>query len=360
MALTDADYMERALVLAGRGRGRTSPNPVVGALVVSDGVVVGAGYHERAGEAHAEVRALDAAGSLAQGATLYSTLEPCCHTGRTGPCTERIIAAGIRRVVAAVRDPNPRVAGGGFTALRARGIEVVDGVLEEEAARANQPFFTWVRNGRPFVTMKIALSSDGRVAASRGTRTPITGAAADRQVHRDRAETDAIGVGAGTVLTDDPLLTARGPWRERPLTRVVFDRSLRLSPAARLFSTLEAGPVIVCTLTNAVDGGAAEALTKAGAQLEAIRGDFLPEALRRLGDLGVTSIILEGGPALHGSVWRARLVDRVQLYIGQQPLGVDGVPWLDGKTFPLSALSRIGTRWLGGDLLIEGDVHGTH
>lgn len=358
--MTDADYMERALLHAVRGRGRTSPNPVVGAVVVSEGIVVGTGHHERAGEAHAEVRALDAAGSRARGATLYSTLEPCCHTGRTGPCTERIIQAGIRRVVAAVRDPNPRVAGGGFTALRARHIEVVDGVLRDEATRVNQPFFTWVRQGRPLVTMKIALSGDGRVAARTGTRTSITAAAANRHVHRDRAETDAIGVGAGTVLSDDPLLTARGAWRERPLTRVVFDRSLRISSAARLFSTLTAGPVIVCTLANAIDGGAAAALTRAGAQLEAIRGDFLPEALRRLGDRGVTSLILEGGPALHASLWRARLVDRVQLYIGPRALGADGVPWLDGATFRISALSRVTTRWLGGDLLIEGDVHGTH
>lgn len=358
--MTDADYMERALLHAGRGRGRTSPNPVVGALVVSDGVVVASGYHERAGEAHAEVRALDAAGPRARGATLYATLEPCCHTGRTGPCTERIVDAGIRRVVAAVRDPNPRVAGGGFAALRARGVEVVDGVMEEEAARANQPFFTWTREGRPLVTMKIALSRDGRVAAGRGVRTPITGPVSDRQVHRDRAETDAIGIGVGSVLTDDPLLTARGAWRERPLTRVVFDRSLRTPPTARLFSTLAAGPVIVCTLANAVDGEAAAGLRGAGAQVEGIRGNFLPEALRRLGELGVTSIILEGGPALHGSAWRERLVDRVQLYIGQRVLGVDGVPWLDGATFSLRALSRVGTRWLGGDLLIEGDVHGTH
>ncbi|MGH9330159.1 MAG: bifunctional diaminohydroxyphosphoribosylaminopyrimidine deaminase/5-amino-6-(5-phosphoribosylamino)uracil reductase RibD, partial [Vicinamibacterales bacterium] len=192
--LTDNDYMERALLHAERGRGRTSPNPVVGAVVVSDGVVVATGYHERAGGAHAEVRALDAAGKRARGATLYSTLEPCCHTGRTGPCTERIIEAGIRRVVAAVRDPNPRVAGGGFAALRAGGIDVVDGVLAEAAARANQSFFTWVREARPFVTMKIALSRDGRVAARPGARTAITGPAAGRQIHRDRAEIDALGV----------------------------------------------------------------------------------------------------------------------------------------------------------------------
>jgi diaminohydroxyphosphoribosylaminopyrimidine deaminase/5-amino-6-(5-phosphoribosylamino)uracil reductase len=259
-----------------------------------------------------------------------------------------------------VGDPNPRVAGGGFAALRARQIEVVDGVLREEAARANQPFFTWVREGRPFVTMKIALSRDGRVSARAGTRSSITAAAANRHVHRDRAETDAVGVGVGTVLADDPLLTARGAWRERPLTRVVFDRSLRIPATARLFSTLTAGPVIVCTSANAVDGGAVAALTRAGAQLEAIRGDFLPEALRRLGDLGVTSIILEGGPVLHGSLWRARLVDRVQLYIGQRALGDDGAPWLDGATFSIGALSSVTTRWLDGDLLIEGDVHGTH
>lgn len=358
--LSDADYMERALVHAERGRGRTTPNPVVGAVIVSEGVVVATGYHERAGEAHAEVRALEAAGEQARGATLYSTLEPCCHTGRTGPCTERIIAAGIRRVVGAIRDPNPRVAGGGFAALRARGIDVVDGVLAEAAARANRSFFTWVREGRPFVTMKIALSRDARVAARAGARTAITGPAAFRQIHRDRAATDAIGVGVGTVLVDDPLLTPRGSWRARPLARVVFDRSLRIAPTARLFSTLRTGPVIVCTSAHAADGSSAAALQRAGAQVEGIGGAFLPGALRRLAELGVTSIILEGGPALHASAWRAQLVDRVQLYIGQALLGGDGVPWLDHTTLPWSALSNVDTRWLGADLLIEGDVHRTH
>jgi diaminohydroxyphosphoribosylaminopyrimidine deaminase/5-amino-6-(5-phosphoribosylamino)uracil reductase len=358
--LSDADYMARALVHAERGRGRTTPNPVVGAVVVSDGVVVATGYHARAGEAHAEVRALDAAEERARGATLYSTLEPCCHKGRTGPCTERIIAAGIRRVVGAIRDPNPRVAGGGYAALRAHGIEVVDGVLGEAAARVNRSFFTWVREGRPFVTMKIALSADARVAASPGERTAITGPAAFRRIHRDRAETDAIGIGAATVLVDDPLLTPRGSWRDRPLVRVVFDRSLRIAPTARLFSTLRTGPVIVCTSANAADGSTAAALRRAGAQIEGIGEAFLPGALSRLAGLGLTSIILEGGPALHASAWQAQLVDRVQLYIGQATAGGSGVPWLDHSTLPWSDLLNVDTRWLGADLLIEGDVHRTH
>jgi diaminohydroxyphosphoribosylaminopyrimidine deaminase/5-amino-6-(5-phosphoribosylamino)uracil reductase len=356
--LTDADYMARALIHAERGRGRTAPNPIVGALVVSDaGVVVGAGHHEAAGQPHAEARALDAAGTRARGATLYCTLEPCCHVGRTGPCTTRIIDAGVRRVVAAIEDPNPRVAGGGFRHLRGRGVEVVNGVLREEAARANAPFFTWIREGRPLVTMKAALSADGRVAARARQPTAITGPAATRWVHRERASADAIGVGAGTVLVDDPLLTARGAWRHRPLTRVVFDRRLRTPARARLFSTLEAGPVIIMTTAEAATADRARALSRAGARIEPISGEFLPAALRRLGQLEVTSLTLEGGPTLHAAAWRAGVVDRVQLFVGQTTLGPEGVPWLDGEALAWGALVAGRMHWVGEDVLIEANVH---
>jgi diaminohydroxyphosphoribosylaminopyrimidine deaminase/5-amino-6-(5-phosphoribosylamino)uracil reductase len=356
--LTDADYMARALFLAERGRGRTAPNPIVGALVVSDaGVVVGAGYHESAGKPHAEIRALDAAGASARGATLYCTLEPCCHVGRTGPCTTRIIEAGVRRVVAAIEDPNPRVAGGGFRQLREGGVEVIDGVLRIEAARANAAFFTWVREGRPLVTMKVALSADGRVAARTGARTAITGPAASRWAQRDRAGTDAIGVGVGTVLVDDPLLTARGAWRHRPLTRVVFDRSLRTPPTARLFSTLGSGPVIILTTPESASAERATSLSRAGARIESISGEFLPAAFRRLGQLDVTAVMLEGGPALHAAAWRAGLVDRVQMYIGQMTLGPQGVPWLAADVLPWGVLDGVRARWLGDDVLIEAHVH---
>jgi diaminohydroxyphosphoribosylaminopyrimidine deaminase/5-amino-6-(5-phosphoribosylamino)uracil reductase len=358
--VNDADYMARALVHAERGLGRTTPNPIVGAVVVTDdGVVVATGYHERAGEAHAEVRALEAAGSRARGATLYSTLEPCCHAGRTGPCTTRIADAGIRRVVSAVRDPNPKVAGGGVAELRRRGIDVVEGVLEEEAARANAPFFTWVRKRRPLVTMKIALSSNGFVASRPGQGTQITGPAVARRTHRDRAAIDAVAVGAGTVLGDDPLLTARTAWRERPLTRVIFDRRLRTPPAARLLTTLDAGPVLIMCPEDGLAALAqkAAALQNAGARVEPIRGKFLPAALSRLAELDVTSIILEGGPTLHEAFCRARLIDRVQIYVGDRALsGPSPVPWLDAQTLPWTAFVRPRLRILGDDVCIEADL----
>jgi diaminohydroxyphosphoribosylaminopyrimidine deaminase / 5-amino-6-(5-phosphoribosylamino)uracil reductase len=357
--VNDADYMARALVHAERGSGRTSPNPIVGAVVVTDaGVVVATGYHERAGAAHAEVRALEAAGPRARGATLYSTLEPCCHVGRTGPCTTRIADAGIRRVVSAVRDPNPKVAGGGVAELRRRGIDVVEGVLEEAAARANAAFFTWVRKNRPLVTMKVALSCDGFVASRPGQRTQITGAAVARRTHRDRAAIDAVAVGVGTVLCDDPLLTARTAWRERPLTRVVFDRRLRTPPGARLFTTLDSGPVLIMCPDDAALEPRAASLQSAGARIERIGGAFLQGALSRLAELDVTSLILEGGPTLHEAFYRARLVDRVQIYVGDgairhDPSGSSPVPWLDAENLPWTALLRPRVRILGNDLCIE-------
>src|SRR3954452_12807866 len=233
-AAADLRWMHRALEHARRGLGRTTPNPVVGACVVSrESVVVGQGAHERAGEPHAEVHALDEAGDAARGATLYCTLEPCVHLGRTGPCTDRIVAAGIRRVVAAMQDPFPQVRGRGFAALRAHGIDVDVGLCADEAARLNQPFLTTVREGRPFVIAKAATSLDGHIAAAPGCRTPLTSMAALRHAQYQRAAVDAIAVGSETVLVDDPLLTAREVFRERPLVRVVFDRRLRISPEAR-------------------------------------------------------------------------------------------------------------------------------
>src|SRR5262245_33863853 len=210
----DAAFMSRALTLAERGRGRTSPNPMVGALVVDDeGVIVGRGSHEFAGGPHAEVHALNDAGDRARGATLYCTLEPCSHTGRTGPCAPLVARAGIRRAVVAVEDPNPNVSGRGLSYLRAQGVEVCVGVRRSEAERLNRPCFTAIRLGRPHVTMKAALSLDARMSASVGSRTPITGPAASMLIHRERAEVDAIAIGSQTAIVDDPLLTARGAYR---------------------------------------------------------------------------------------------------------------------------------------------------
>jgi diaminohydroxyphosphoribosylaminopyrimidine deaminase/5-amino-6-(5-phosphoribosylamino)uracil reductase len=352
--------MARALQLAERGRGHTSPNPMVGAVIVSgEGVVIGDGYHERAGAPHAEVHALERAGARARGATLYCTLEPCCHTGRTGPCVERIVAAGLARVVAATADPNPLVAGGGFTYLQVHGVAVDVGVLRPAAVRQNAAFFTFMRARRPHVIFKAAVSLDGRVAETPGARTPISGPAARREVQRLRAEVDAIAVGAGTVRVDDPLLTARDVYRARPFTRVVVDRRLQTAPAARLFRTLERGPVIVLTTIEAVAArpAAAQALRDAGARVEPVESGSLAAAFARLGAIGVTSVLLEGGAALSAAAWDAGMIDRVQLYVSPRPLGGAGVPLLDGRPLATFTLHHLRVEPCGEDVLIEGDVH---
>jgi diaminohydroxyphosphoribosylaminopyrimidine deaminase / 5-amino-6-(5-phosphoribosylamino)uracil reductase len=356
----DEAFTERALFLAARGQGTTSPNPMVGAVVVSpEGVVVGSGYHEVAGGPHAEVVALQEAAARARGATLYCTLEPCCHVGRTGPCTERILAAGIRRVVASLRDPNPLVAGGGFAQLRAAGVEVTEGCLSSEAARLNAAFLTWIRTGRPHVTAKAALTMDNRVAGPGGTRLAITSAASNRLIHRDRAAVDAIAVGAGTLVADDPLLTARGAWRRRPLARVIFDRSLRTRPTARLFSTSAAGPVIIMSTAAGVAARSdrARELERAGAEVEALSEDHLGSALERLGRRGITSLLLEGGPQLHAAFWKAGLVDGWQLYLSPVAAGGDGVRWLGASDCRMMPTPR-GVRVCGADVRVDIDVHG--
>jgi diaminohydroxyphosphoribosylaminopyrimidine deaminase/5-amino-6-(5-phosphoribosylamino)uracil reductase len=357
--LTASDYMARALALAGRGRGRTSPNPLVGAVVVSpDGVIEGQGFHERAGEPHAEVHALAMAGVRARGATLYCTLEPCCHVGRTGPCVERIVEAGISRVVASIEDPNPKVSGRGFAFLRDHGIDVEIGLGASQAARLNQPFLTLIRERRPFVILKAATSVDGFIAASAGQRTKLTSAAADRHAHAARAEVDAIGVGSGTVLVDDPLLTARGVFRERPLTRVIFDRRLQTPPSARVLSTGEAGPVIIVTTAEAADRRDLREPLEARAALIEVAGDgSLRAALERLAGLGVGSLLLEGGAALHASAWREGVVDFVRLYVTPHGLGPSGVPLLDAQAWSPMQLIDPRVEPIGPDTLIEGYVH---
>jgi diaminohydroxyphosphoribosylaminopyrimidine deaminase/5-amino-6-(5-phosphoribosylamino)uracil reductase len=359
----DARWMRRALEHARRGLGRTTPNPIVGACVVSDdGVVVGQGAHERAGEAHAEVHALDEAGEAARGATLYCTLEPCSHTGRTGPCTERIMAAGIRRVVAAMEDPFPLVSGRGIAALRAHGIEVDVGVEHEAAIRLNQPFLTAVREGRPFVILKAATSLDGRIAAGPGQRTSLSSSEALRHAQYVRASVDAIAVGSGTILADDPLLTAREVYRERPLARVVFDRRLRTPPSARVLSTLPSGPVIIVTSPEAVQPGGQRlsALVDAGATVHPVEGEGIAAALRTLPGLGIQSLVIEGGAEVHTAAWDEDLVDYVQLYVTPAWIGQEGVPLLEGRDFSSVALLERRVDHLGPDVLIEGYVHRPH
>jgi diaminohydroxyphosphoribosylaminopyrimidine deaminase/5-amino-6-(5-phosphoribosylamino)uracil reductase len=356
--------MARALTLAERGRGATSPNPMVGAVVVDDeGVVVGRGSHEFAGGPHAEIHALRDAGERARGATLYCTLEPCSHTGRTGPCAPRVVEAGIRRAVVAIEDPNPLVAGRGIAHMQEHGVDVIVGVGRIEAAALNRPFFTVVEKKRPFVTMKVALSLDGYVAAAPGTRTRLTGEPANRRVHFERAEVDAIGVGSGTILADDPLLTARGVYRRRPLVRAIFDGRLRTPPGANVLSTLDHGPVIIVTSSIAVarSRSAAEQLRAAGAHLqvhEAEHEGWLPIApvLERLAAEGVGSIVLEGGPILHRSAWDEGVVDRVELIVAPHTVGPAGLPWMPYESFRLGDLEEITTEQVGADVLITGLV----
>ncbi len=353
----DTLFMSRALALAERGRGRTSPNPMVGAVVVdSEGVVVGSGAHQFAGGPHAEVYALNAAGERARGAILYCTLEPCCHVGRTGACAPRVADAGIARVVVAVEDPNPLVNGAGIALLRDRGISVVTGVLEDEARHLNRPFFSLMRRRRPFVTLKVALSRDGRMAAAPGVRTRLTGDAANRVIHRERAEIDALAVGSGTILADDPLLTARGAYRHRPLTRVIFDSRLRTPPDAKVLSTLVAGPVIIVSTPSATASAPdrVAALVEAGADVQCVAGDSgLGAVLEQLAGGGLSSVVVEGGAALHRSFWDAGLVDRVEMFIAPCTLGPAGLEW------PLFDLvsghhgASVTTRVLGADMLID-------
>ena len=353
--------MRRALEHARRGLGRTTPNPVVGACIVSDeGVVLGQGAHERAGEPHAEVNALEEAGSDARGATLYCTLEPCVHTGKTGPCTERIIAAGIRRVVVTILAHVVSGSRRGFAMLRANGIEVQTGVGYDAAVRLNQPFLTTTRKGRPFVILKAATSLDGRIAAEAGQRTQLTSPRAMTHAHYIRACTDAIAVGSETILVDDPLLTAREVYRERPLVRVVFDRRLRTPVGARLISTLSSGPVIILTAAESLRTERAEALHEAGARLIPVPRPGIAAALSVLPNFDVQSLVLEGGARVQRAAWDEGVVDYVQLYVAPMWLGDGGVPLLEGCAFSPTSLVENRVEQLGPDVLIEGYVHRPH
>lgn len=350
--------MQRALFHAARGQGRTSPNPLVGAVVVSaDGVLVGQGYHERAGEAHAEIRALAAAGAQARGGTLYCTLEPCVHQGRTGPCAPRIVDAGIRRVVASVEDPNPLVSGRGVSYLRSHGVQVDLGPGAAQSIALNQPFFTLMRERRPFVILKAAVSADGFIAERADRPTTLTSAPANRHAHRLRAAIDAIAVGVGTVLADDPELTARGAYRERPLTRVIFDRSLRTPVTARVLSTLGAGPVIIVTTDQAASRADERTRLEArGAEVLVVDSGRLSHALRLLGEREIASLLLEGGAAIHAAAWDEDVVDFVRLYVSPMLLG-GGVALLPGRCFSSSDLIDRRVEAVGPDVMIEGYVH---
>lgn len=358
--MNDSDHMRRALFHAQRAEGATTPNPLVGAVVVSpDGVVVGHGRHPRAGDPHAEVFALEEAGPSARGATLYVTLEPCSHQGRTGPCTRKIIDAGIVRVVAAMADPNPKVDGRGFAELRDQGVDVEVGVLAEEAARLNRAFVTVHTLRRPLVVVKVATSLDSRVAAAPGVRTPLTSRQANRRTQLLRASVDAVGIGSGTLLADDPVLTVRDCYRFRPLARVVFDRRLRTPVGARIFGTQDAGPILVVTTADAVARypERAAALRSAGAAVIEGAG-HLGDDIRLLLAWDISTLLLEGGAAVHAAAWRAGLVDRLHVVVAPSVLGEGGVKFFDGVPVPLSRLVPFRVETLGPDTWMEADVYG--
>ena len=317
--------MTRALALAERGRYGAAPNPVVGCVIVKDDTVVAEGWHKRAGEPHAEINALAAAGDAAHGADLYVTLEPCSHTGRTPPCADALIAAGIRRVVAAMQDPDPRVAGRGLRRLRETGIEVRAGVLEAQAEALNPGFCKRMRSGRPWLRVKLAASLDGRTALADGSSRWLTGAAARADVHRWRARSDAVVTGAGTVLADDPQLTARLPDQTLYPLRVVVAGKRPLPPHARVFSG--AGAVLL------VGGGTPPRVAGSGVRQIRLESDAgrtdLATLLDELGRLECNEVWVEAGARLAGGFVAAGLADELLLYLGPSLLGTGALPLLD-------------------------------
>ncbi len=317
-----SDPMRRALALAARGRYTVAPNPKVGAVLVRDGRVVGEGFHRRAGEPHAEVFALAAAGEAARGATLFVTLEPCAHQGRTPPCADAVIAAGVTRVVACHRDPNPLTAGRGFARLAAAGIEIEVGAHAEEAIALNLPFLVAQVCGRPAVTLKWAATLDGRIATAAGESRWITGAAARRAALALREEHDAILVGIGTLLADDPRLTRRLGFAAAPNLRVLLDRRLRCPPGARLFD--EPGAVVVYTAGG--DADRARALAERGAEVVRLAEVAPAAVLADLRGRGVQSLLVEGGAGVAGAFFDAGLWDRVVAYLAPRLAGGERAP----------------------------------
>lgn len=357
--------MERALALAERGRGRVSPNPMVGCVLARDGAVVGEGWHRRAGEPHAEVEALRAAGARARGATAYVTLEPCNHHGRTPPCTEALIDAGVARVVVATLDPNPVTDGRGVARLRAAGLDVEVGVKRREAEAQTEAFRVAQREGRPWVLYKTAMTLDGKIATRTGRSRWITGPRARQRVQRWRDELDAVAVGVNTVLLDDPQLTARVDGGRTPL-KVVFDSVARTPPTARLFEPDAGGEParVVLFVTDRASPHRLAPLQERGAEVvsvPAVRGRAeVRSALASLAQRDVTSLLLEGGGTLAWGFFEAQAVDRVAWFIGPKLLGGGGASPLGGlgvaRMEDALQLSEVATETIDSDLLVTGRV----
>ena len=349
----DAELLERTLELAERGRRTASPNPVVGCVIARHGRTLGEGWHVRPGERHAEANALAACTEDPSGATAYVSLEPCSHHGRQPPCADALIAAGIARVVCAIGDPSPNVAGAGLQRLRAAGLEVelATGELVERARRQNAAFRVHSVTGRPFVRLKLAASLDGRTATASGESRWISSPESRRLVHEWRASSDAVAIGAGTALADDPLLLARDcePPCERQPVRVVFDRRARLDATSRLAASVGEGPVL-----RVAQAGAAPPPPG----VEALVADTLDEALVALAGRGIASLLVEGGATLAGALIAGGLADALALFSAPLVIGDDGVPLLGrlgvGRLAQAPALHRLEVSRVGADVLTEG------
>ncbi len=366
----DLHYMMSALRLAAKGRGTTSPNPMVGAIVVNGGRVVGQGYHLRPGLPHAEALALRRAGTRARGGTLYVTLEPCCHLKkRTAPCAPAIVRSGVRRVVIAQRDPNPSVDGRGVAALRRAGVAVTLGPGRPEAEALNRAYSHWVRTKRPFVILKAGMTLDGQIATSAGEAKWITSDSSRREVHRLRAEVDAVLVGIGTVRSDNPSLTARvgarlGRLARKQPLRVVVDSRLRIPVTANVLRRVDGAATIIAT-TRAAPVARRRALLRRHVELLILPRSqglvSLPRLLDALGKRGISSLLVEGGAEINAAMLRGRLVQQVRLYLAPSLLGGSDAKGMIGGKSPrrLAAalkLHHIRTRSLGGDIVIEGDL----
>jgi diaminohydroxyphosphoribosylaminopyrimidine deaminase/5-amino-6-(5-phosphoribosylamino)uracil reductase len=361
----DLGAMRAALALARRGLGTVWPNPAVGCVIVKQGRVVGRGWTQPGGRPHGETEALRRAGEAATGAAAYVSLEPCCHWGRTPPCVDALITAGVRRVVVALEDPDPRVAGEGLRRLRAAGVDVEVGLCAEEAAEVNAGFLNRLRLGRPLVTLKFATSLDGRIATASGESQWISGPPARERAHALRASHDAIMVGTGTAVADDPQLTCRLPGLDhRSPVRVVIDRHLRIPPAARLIADAHRVPTWVLTLRSA-DPGRRAAFLASRVTLIDVDHDSegqvdLAAALEVLGERGITRLLVEGGAGLAAAFFRARLVDRLVWVHAPLAIGGDGIPAIAGLDLTAlahaPAFERLSTETIGDDVLTTFSV----
>ncbi|MCL5024642.1 MAG: bifunctional diaminohydroxyphosphoribosylaminopyrimidine deaminase/5-amino-6-(5-phosphoribosylamino)uracil reductase RibD [Nitrospirae bacterium] len=355
--------MRKALVLAAKASGRTSPNPMVGALIVKNGRIIAGDYHRQAGTPHAEALVLRKVGEKARASTLYVTLEPCCHTGkRTPPCTQELIKAGVSTVVAAMKDPNPKVLGKGLRELEQAGITVVSGVLEEEARRLNEAYVKYIVEKKPFVILKVAMTLDGKIATAEGESKWITGEKARKVVHRLRSSVDAVLTAIGTVKADDPQLTARIRGGRNPI-RVVIDPDLEIPPGSRL---LQVPPeTIIVTKEDGETGSSAKnkkyiSLVKSGIKLLSFKVVLdLNWLMRKLAENGITSLLTEGGSSMNARLLEAGVVDKVMFFIAPRILGGrDSYPAVGGKTLKrledAQRLRDVSVKRLGEDILVEG------